>query len=112
MVWLQSGRACGATWKEELVIDGRAYGLYVKTDWDPRKIYAAFVLRNGPIPARVPLHSFIEHVCRRGYGDPDDYLAAVELGTEVWWGSGRAEVRDFGLDLVLGPAAAAASVSR
>jgi hypothetical protein len=99
MVWLVSSIPCAATKRGEYIIDGRVYDFFVNTEWHPEIPYLAFVLKEGAPPRRLPLHEFIRIGIETGYVDPDGWLAAVELGPEIWWGDGEATVRDYGISL-------------
>jgi hypothetical protein len=95
MIWLATSKECPAQKEGEYTINGFAYSLCVNTDWTPGVTYMAFVLEGGSIPPRIPIHEFIRIAMQKGYVHPDAYLAAVELGPEIWWGEGNASVQDY-----------------
>ena len=97
MIWLAASKECPARKDGEYNINGSAYSLCVNTDWNPGVTYMAFVLEGESIPQRLPIHEFIKIAIQKGYVDPDAYLAAVELGPEIWWGEGEASLRDYRL---------------
>jgi hypothetical protein len=99
MIWLKASIKCPAGKAGEYIIDGHTYDFFVNTDWNPRVPYLAFVLRGDAPPQRIPIHEFIRIGIAAGYVPADSYLAAVELGPEIWWGNGEASVRNFGLSL-------------
>lgn len=95
MIWLAASKDCPARKESEYNIDGSAYSLCMNTDWNPGVTYMAFVLEGESKPQRLPIHEFIKIAIQKGYVDPDAYLAAVELGPEIWWGEGEASMRDY-----------------
>jgi hypothetical protein len=99
MIWLTAYLECPAEKDGEYVIGDNAYDFFINTDWNPGVPYQAFVLKNDSLPQRLPLHEFIRIGIDKGYVDPDAYLAAVELGPEIWWGDGEASVSDFRISL-------------
>jgi hypothetical protein len=99
MIWLEASMECPARKEGEYTIEGTAYDFFVNTDWNPDVPYLAFVLKGEAVPRRLPLHSFIRIGINEGYVDPDAYLAAVELGPEIWWGAGEASVRNYRISL-------------
>jgi hypothetical protein len=99
MIWLARSTECPAQKMGEYTIDGFTYDLHINTVWNPDSPYLAFVLRGDALPWRIPLHEFIRIGIEEGYVDPGAWLAAVELGPEIWWGEGEASVRGFELTL-------------
>ncbi len=95
MIWLATSKDCPAQKEGEYTINGFAYSLHVNTDWNPGVTYMAFVLDGESIPQHLPIHEFIKIAIQKGYTDPDAYLAAVELGPEIWWGEGEASLRNY-----------------
>ncbi len=99
MIWLDASMECPADKEGDITIDGFAYDIFVNTDWNPVVPYLAFVLKGDAFPRRFPIHEFIRTGILKGYVPADAYLAAVELGPEIWWGRGEASVRDYTLSL-------------
>ncbi len=101
MIWLATSKGDPAPKEGRYHIDGRAYDLCVDANpvWNPGVPYLAFVLKDGTPPSRLPLHEFIRICVDMGHVAADSYLAAVELGPEIWWGAGEASVRDYAVSL-------------
>jgi hypothetical protein len=99
MVWLVASKECPARKEGEYIIEGCTYDFFVNTDWNPGIPYLAFILECEALPLRLPLHEFIRIGIDKGYVGPDAYLAAVELGPEIWWGEGKASVHDYRISL-------------
>lgn len=99
MVWLKASQVCSAEKKGEYTINGYTYDFFVNTTWNPTVPYLAFVLKGKTLPQHIPLHEFIRIGIKEGYVDPNAWLAAIELGPEIWWGDGEAWVRDFRISL-------------
>jgi hypothetical protein len=79
--------------------DGTQYDLHINAEWNPPIPYISFLRKGESIPGRIPVHKFIDIVCNLGYFCSDAWLAAIELGPEIWWGDGRATIRDMNLRL-------------
>jgi hypothetical protein len=99
MVWLDASMECPTHKEGEYIIEGHGYDLFVNTDWNPGVPYLAFVLKGETRPRRFALHEFIRIGIENGYIDQDAYLAAVELGPEIWWGEGKASVHNYAISL-------------
>jgi len=99
MLWLKASKKCPARKVNEYSIAGYAYDFFVNTDWNPGVPYLAFVLINESVPRRIPLHEFIRIGIKEGYVDSNAYLAAVELGAEIWWGEGEVFLSNYRISL-------------
>ncbi len=109
MVWvLNSGMEPAARWLGTVRIDDRRYDLYASErrhlgqgralDWQA----FTFVAETPQTEGDIALEEILGHLIERGFVSDDEWLASVQLGTEIAGGSGGAQVRDYRVDVTLG----------
>ncbi len=100
MIWVYANKVCGAKKTGAYLVDGIPYDLYISMDWNPAIPYLAFGRKGSQVPRRFPLHEFFAIAFQLGFYGPQAYLSAIELGAEIWHGSGKATLRNLSINLV------------
>ncbi|MFH1681827.1 MAG: hypothetical protein ABIH26_14450 [Candidatus Eisenbacteria bacterium] len=99
MIWLDGNTPPGLPRQREVRFGGVTYGFYrgVCEDGAPFLLFVA----DEPRPKGwVNLAGFLRFLAANDLVPLDVYLASIELGTEMWYGSGSAAVRKFKVSLL------------
>ena len=75
--------------------NGYEYRVYESGGWGYR--FHQFTLVNQAIPTKINLLAFLNNLAGRGYDLR--YLASIELGNEVWGGTGETAISELGIDM-------------
>lgn len=106
MIWVgERGRA----WEpypgnrvRKVTIGGADYDLYLRpqAEWlkehgAPNVAYIAFNRRTAQMSGRIDLKQFLDYLTDNGLLAPEGYVASVELGNEIMYGSGFLWLRNY-----------------
>jgi hypothetical protein len=97
MIWIKPNGHIPAPDKVKTVrIGGEVYDLY-KADWD--WTYLAFVKRTPMLKGEIPIGKLISYLANNGYLSAEEYVASIELGSELRYGHGYTILRDYSVDV-------------
>jgi hypothetical protein len=110
MIWLDyEGRDClPRNWfARKVTIDGEVYRLYIaknrsqKTGTGGRytRDYFAFLKEEPEYSGQTDIAEFLRYLAARKYILPAEYLRNINLGNEIWYGSGETIVNNFQLSI-------------
>ena len=85
-----------------VTVDGAAYDLYIKphAEWlkehgAPNVAYIAFNSLAAQASGRIDVKQFLDYLTDNGYLPADGYVASLELGNEIMYGSGELWLRNY-----------------
>jgi serralysin len=100
LIWLrQQGMAPPGEPSATTTIGGEVYDLYLGRFPHATWPYRIFVKKTQWVPGMTDLAKFLDFLVKGGHVSPKDYLACIEFGNEVKWGSGKTELRKFQVDI-------------
>lgn len=93
MIWLErSILRPGGSNQATVTIDGYTYDFY-RADWN--WTYLAFILQAEEDVDVLHLNTFLDFLIGEGHILADEYLASIEFGTEIVYGSGNTVIQDY-----------------
>jgi hypothetical protein len=93
MIWVGEAQMIpGGSRVASLEIDGIPYSLY-KVQWD--WTYLAFIQESEQATAIIPIADLLRYLVDNQHVQPDEYLASIEFGNEIVYGSGQTQVDEF-----------------
>jgi hypothetical protein len=93
MIWVgKAEMSPGGSKVASLEIDGVPYSLF-KAQWD--WTYLAFIQETDEPTASIPIASLLRYLVDNQYVLPEEYLASIEFGNEIVYGSGQTQVDEF-----------------
>jgi len=98
MIWLESygSMAPGGSWQEQTAIDGTNYSVYTAKNWGDGWDYVAFYRTKPQTGAgSLDLVSFLAYMKDKGLLTGQEYVASVEFGNEVAYGTGETNLSKF-----------------
>ena len=99
MIWVDgTKKISGATFIKRITVDGEKYDLYVNRDWN-YWTYFAFIKVVPQPKGTLNIHKFLFALKDAGYISPKESLVEIELGNEIWSGSGKTVVRNYSINV-------------
>jgi hypothetical protein len=98
MVWLDGTLPAAGQDLGEMIVDGVVYRWFLLTAEGFAPLYE-FVARTPRPSGTTDLLAFLRHLETGGRLSGESYVAAVELGTEMWDGSGSIRVNAYSIGL-------------
>ena len=93
MIWVgEAEMAPAGTKVASLEVAGVPYNLY-KIQWD--WTYLAFTQETSEPPAVIPVSDFLRYLVDNQHVQADEYLASIEFGNEIVYGTGETLVEQF-----------------
>jgi len=91
----------------KVTIDGEIYKFYTVKDLvtmsgtglDITRDYMAFVKETPEYQGDTKIHEFLNYLVEHEYILPTEYLRNVDLGNEIWYGSGETILNDFTISI-------------
>jgi hypothetical protein len=98
MIWIKKSGQDPAGEKIKTVrIGGEVYDLFVSEEME--HTYLAFAKRSATLKGEIPIGKFITYLAKNGYISKKEYVASIELGNEIRWGSGYTILRGYSIDV-------------
>ncbi len=99
MIWVDgTKRKSDATFIKRVTIDGGEYDLYLNRNWN-RWTYFAFIKVVPQPKGTLNIHKFLFALKDAGYISSKESLVEIELGNEIWAGSGKTVVRNYSVSV-------------
>ena len=102
MIWLESygSMGPGGSWQEQTSIDGTNYSVYTGKNWGDGWNYVAFYRTKPQTGAgSLDLVSFLAYMKDKGLITGQEYVASVEFGNEVAYGTGETNLSKFSVSV-------------
>jgi len=97
MIWLERDiLRPGGSKQSSVTVDGYTYDFY-RADWN--WTYLAFILQPEEDVDVFHLHTFLDFLIDAGHISADEYLASIEFGNEIVYGSGYTIIQDFTIEV-------------
>ena len=97
MIWLERDiLRPGGSKQATVAIDGHTYDFY-RGDWD--WTYLAFILQSEEDVDDFRLDTFLDFLVEEGHVLEDEYLANIEFGNEIVYGSGKTVIQDYTIEV-------------
>lgn len=102
MIWLEAygSMAPGGSWQEQTSIDGTNYSVYTAKNWGDGWNYVAFYRTKPQTGAgSLDLVGFLAYMKDKGLITGQEYVASVEFGNEVAYGTGETNLSQFSVSV-------------
>ena len=97
MIWVDgTKKSSGATLIKRVTIDGGEYDLYINRDWH-YWTYLSFIKVVPQPKGTLNIHKFLFFLKNAGYISPQESLVEIELGNEIWSGSGKTTIKNYSI---------------
>jgi len=100
MIWLDHDtlKPDGSS-SEAVTIDGETYDFYKGQPPHAEWPYLAFIKKTPRISGKTDFRKFLDYLVRAKHVSPNDYLASIEFGNEVYSGTGKTEVKKYVVEI-------------
>jgi hypothetical protein len=99
MIWVDgTKKKSGATFIKRATIDGGEYDLYINRDWN-YWTYFSFIKVVPQPKGTLNVHEFLFFLKNAEYISSQESLVEIEIGNEVWSGSGKTVVKNYSINV-------------